>query len=105
MFVVVQFGMSSLLIQPMQVQTRRSPDSVCLILQVPKRQLSSLRSTSLAYFFVIAVFSAGLSPIFAYACSLLGGRGNFAGWRWILVSFITRLKGGLLRRFTSVTDY
>jgi hypothetical protein len=51
--------------------------------------------TSLAYFFVIAVLAAGVSPILAYACSLLGGRGNLAGWRWIFVSVSLTVKGPL----------
>lgn len=44
---------------------------------------------------MIAVIAAALGPIFAYACSCLGGQGNLAGWRWIFIieGFITLASG------------
>ena len=38
-------------------------------------------------FYLISVTAGGLSPILAYVFSLLKGRANLAGWRWIFVRF------------------
>ncbi|KAF8911500.1 major facilitator superfamily domain-containing protein [Gymnopilus junonius] len=39
----------------------------------------------LSAFYLISVTAGGLSPILAYAFSLLKGRGGLAGWRWIFI--------------------
>jgi hypothetical protein len=44
---------------------------------------------SLAAFFLLSVTTGGLSPILAWAFSLLNGKANLAGWRWIFVSALS----------------
>ncbi|PPR05324.1 hypothetical protein CVT24_008043 [Panaeolus cyanescens] len=39
----------------------------------------------LAIFYLLAITAGGLSPLLAYVLSLLDGKGNLAGWRWIFV--------------------
>ncbi len=41
---------------------------------------------SLAVFYLISITASGVSPILAWALSLLDGKRNIAGWRWIFVS-------------------
>jgi MFS family permease len=49
----------------------------------------------LAAFFLLSVTTGGLSPILAWAFSLLNGKANLAGWRWIFLieGIITILLG------------
>ncbi|XP_006461260.1 hypothetical protein AGABI2DRAFT_192788 [Agaricus bisporus var. bisporus H97] len=39
----------------------------------------------MAAFYLISICISGLSPIFAWALSLLDGKRNIAGWRWIFI--------------------
>ncbi|KXN87486.1 hypothetical protein AN958_08791 [Leucoagaricus sp. SymC.cos] len=39
----------------------------------------------LAAFYLIAITASGVSPILAWALSLLDGKRNIAGWRWIFI--------------------
>jgi len=43
---------------------------------------------SLSVFYLLSVTAGGLSPILAYAFSLLNGKGGLAGWRWIFVGVL-----------------
>ncbi|TFK29445.1 MFS general substrate transporter [Coprinopsis marcescibilis] len=39
----------------------------------------------MAVFYLLSVTAGGMSPLLAYGLSLLNGKGNLEGWRWILV--------------------
>jgi hypothetical protein len=67
------------------VQTSRSPDTVCLRSE-PNITLLIICRIRLAVFSMIQSIAAGLGPLFAYALTLLDGKGKLAGWRWIFVS-------------------
>jgi len=41
---------------------------------------------SIAALYFIALIASAMGPILAYGCTLLGGKGKLAGWRWIFVS-------------------
>jgi hypothetical protein len=42
--------------------------------------------TRISIFYLLSVTSGGLSPLLAYGLSLLEGKRNLEGWRWIFVS-------------------
>ncbi|PPQ63040.1 hypothetical protein CVT24_005986 [Panaeolus cyanescens] len=55
----------------------------------------------LAIFYLLSITAGGLSPLLAYVLSLLDGKGNLAGWRWIFVieGIITILLAGITYLF------
>ncbi|KAF9045114.1 major facilitator superfamily domain-containing protein [Panaeolus papilionaceus] len=54
-----------------------------------------------ALFSQLSVTAAGLSPLLAYVLSLLNGKGNLAGWRWIFIieASVTVLLAALIYSF------
>jgi hypothetical protein len=61
-----------------EVQTRL----VCLI-NINCAQ--SVTILSIAFFTMITIVAGGISPLLAYACGRLNGKGGLDGWRWIFV--------------------
>ncbi|KAJ8488534.1 hypothetical protein ONZ45_g13922 [Pleurotus djamor] len=59
----------------------------------------------LAAFYLSSITISGFSPIFAYALSLLDGKGGIAGWEWIFIieGAITIVLGACL--FVALPDF